>query len=212
MNPAHSCGVSVPDRCRIQFTLTTRSYHRGRQADSGASASRLLRVVAAAAGAEQREPRSHGRPYARHLAPPNPQTFVARPLGGAGMDSASRRDDAAEPRVRMTTERAIQRGCFGGVAIAAVCAATAYQRHLDVPQPAVLQARAPLASRSQGPARRVAWVLVDGLRWDASTHMTALTALGNEGRHFLTTSEFPTYTVPNFVAQVPASSPTLRAS
>jgi hypothetical protein len=88
--------------------------------------------------------------------------------------------------------------------------ACSYEADLNVRRPAVLSVSAPQRSRARGPAARVVWVLVDGLRLDASRQMTVLNRLRAEGEDVSARAEFPTYSGPNFVAQAsgiePASS------
>ena len=60
-------------------------------------------------------------------------------------------------------------------------AAWSYESTLNVRRPAVLDVRAARASQAHGPAARVVWVLIDGLRLDASREMTVLNRLRAEG-------------------------------
>ncbi len=86
-------------------------------------------------------------------------------------------------------------------------AAESYESDLNVPRPAVLAAPAPARSSSPGPAQRLAWVLVDGLRLDASRTMPVLNRLRAEGLDVAARAEFPSYSGPNLVAQASGIEP-----
>ena len=59
----------------------------------------------------------------------------------------------------------------------------------------------PAPARKNAPARRVVWVLIDGLRLDASRTMPTLGRLRQEGADFEASADFPTYSIPNYVVQ-----------
>src|SRR5262249_46135279 len=59
----------------------------------------------------------------------------------------------------------------------------------------------PAPARKNAPARRVVWVLIDGLRLDASRTMPTLARLRQEGADFEASADFPTYSIPNYVVQ-----------
>jgi hypothetical protein len=59
----------------------------------------------------------------------------------------------------------------------------------------------PSHPRKDALARRVVWVLVDGLRLDASRNMPTLERLRKEGADFEASADFPTYSIPNYVVQ-----------
>src|SRR5262249_52030672 len=93
------------------------------------------------------------------------------------------------------------------VALAVACTAEHYERALNLARPLVLGVGPPVASRAQGSAVRVVWVLVDGLRLDVSRTLPALNRLRAEGRDVSARAEFPTYSGPNFVAQASGIEP-----
>jgi len=99
------------------------------------------------------------------------------------------------------------RMCVLGVVAGLAHAACSYQRDLNVRRPPVLDARASRAPRGQGPAARVVWVLVDGLRLDASREMPVLNRLRAGGVDVVARAEFPTFSGPNFVAQASGIEP-----
>jgi hypothetical protein len=105
---------------------------------------------------------------------------------------------------------AVARACVGVVGVLAALAAGRNQTTLDVANPGVLRAHAAAPIARQARARRVVWILVDGLRLDASRRMPALNRLRAGGRDVIGHSHFPTYTVPNVVAQASGLEP--RAS
>src|SRR5262245_15471314 len=90
---------------------------------------------------------------------------------------------------------------------AAACGALLYQPMLNIARPAVLAAPPPAGSPAPRLARRVVWVLIDGLRLDASRHMPTLNRLRSEGDDVAARSEFPTFTLPNVVAQASGLEP-----
>jgi hypothetical protein len=93
-----------------------------------------------------------------------------------------------------------------GVAMAYT--AFSYESDLNLRRPAVLQVGPSEAvARPEGPARRVVWVLVDGLRLDASREMPVLNRLRAEGEDVSARAEFPTFSGPNFVAQASGIEP-----
>jgi hypothetical protein len=99
-----------------------------------------------------------------------------------------------------------------GLGVVVAYSAFSYESDLNVERPAVLQAEnvaqeqaGPTVAR--GPARRVVWVLVDGLRLDASRTMPILNRLRAEGEDVSARSEFPTFSGPNFVAQASGIEP-----
>ena len=59
----------------------------------------------------------------------------------------------------------------------------------------------PSHPRKDAPARRVVWVLIDGLRLDASRTMPTLNRLRAEGADFEASADYPTYSIPNYVVQ-----------
>jgi hypothetical protein len=97
----------------------------------------------------------------------------------------------------------------GALAVAAALAHAAwhYETDLNVRRPPVLAVRAARAAPGHGPAARVVWVLVDGLRLDASREMTVLNRLRAEGDDISARAEFPTLSGPNFVAQASGIEP-----
>src|SRR5881397_113161 len=97
--------------------------------------------------------------------------------------------------------------CVFALAVGAAYGAWSYQSDLDVARPPVLDVRAPRAARGDGPAARVVWVLIDGLRLDSSREMTVLNRLRAEGEDVSARAEFPTYSGPNFVAQASGIEP-----
>jgi phosphopentomutase/2,3-bisphosphoglycerate-independent phosphoglycerate mutase family metalloenzyme/type I phosphodiesterase/nucleotide pyrophosphatase len=101
----------------------------------------------------------------------------------------------------------MDRLCGLAVAVAVACAAEHYEHALNLARPLVLGVGPPVASRARGPAVRVVWVLVDGLRLDVSRTMPALNRLRAEGNDVSARAEFPTYSGPNFVAQASGIEP-----
>ena len=99
-----------------------------------------------------------------------------------------------------------------GLGVVMAYSAFSYESDLNVVRPAVLQAGNTVAEdagppAARGPARRVVWVLVDGLRLDASRAMPNLNRLRAEGEDVSARSEFPTFSGPNFVAQASGIEP-----
>jgi len=108
---------------------------------------------------------------------------------------------------RRGAERRWLRACallLGGMV---AWAAESYESDLNVARPAVLAAPASAVPASPGAARRLAWVLVDGLRLDASRTMPVLNRLRTQGLDVSARSEFPSYSGPNFVAQASGIEP-----
>jgi predicted AlkP superfamily pyrophosphatase or phosphodiesterase len=97
--------------------------------------------------------------------------------------------------------------CAFAVAVGVAYAAWTYQSEINVRKPPVLDVQAAPASHGRGPARRVVWVMIDGLRLDASRRMPVLNRLRAEGEDVSASAEFPTYTGPNFVAQASGIEP-----
>jgi hypothetical protein len=85
--------------------------------------------------------------------------------------------------------------------------AFSYESDLNVRRPAVLEVGTSAASSARGPARRVVWVLVDGLRLDASREMPVLNRLRADGEDVSARAEFPTFSGPNYVAQASGIEP-----
>src|SRR5262245_19590961 len=102
---------------------------------------------------------------------------------------------------------ALARACAFALAAAVAYAASTYESDLNVRRPPVLRVRAPGGPGRRGLAQRVVWVLVDGLRLDASREMPVLNRLRAEGEDVSGRSEFPTYSAPNFVAQASGIEP-----
>ncbi|HJZ88824.1 MAG TPA: alkaline phosphatase [Polyangia bacterium] len=97
---------------------------------------------------------------------------------------------------------------YGALAIASGFAVFEYVQALNVTHPAVLDlptpapapgARAPTPAPAS--ARRVVWVLIDGLRLDAARTMPKLGILRAAGRSFDAEAGFPSYSLPNYVTQ-----------
>src|SRR6266850_382912 len=101
----------------------------------------------------------------------------------------------------------VTRVCALAVAAVLTYAARNYEYALNVRRPRVLDVRAPRAAHGGGPAARVVWVLVDGLRLDASRQMPVLNRLRAEGEDVSARAEFPTLSGPNFVAQASGIEP-----
>jgi phosphopentomutase/2,3-bisphosphoglycerate-independent phosphoglycerate mutase family metalloenzyme len=101
----------------------------------------------------------------------------------------------------------LPRLCAFALGVGIAYTACSYEADLNVRGPAVLRVSAPQRSRARGPATRVVWVLVDGLRLDASREMTVLNWLRAEGEDVSARAEFPTYSGPNFVAQASGIEP-----
>jgi len=101
----------------------------------------------------------------------------------------------------------VTRVCALAVGAAMAYAAGSYESDLNVRRPPVLTVRASRTSRGQGSAARVVWVMVDGLRLDASREMTMLNLLRTEGEDISARAEFPSFSRPNFVAQASGIEP-----
>src|SRR3989441_3588065 len=101
----------------------------------------------------------------------------------------------------------VTRVCALAVGAAMAYAAGSYESDLNVRRPPVLTVRASRTSRGQGSAARVVWVMVDGLRVDASREMTVLNRLRTEGEDISARAEFPSFSRPNFVAQASGIEP-----
>ena len=86
-------------------------------------------------------------------------------------------------------------------------AAESYESDLNVARPAVLAVAPPARSAAPGAAHRLVWVLVDGLRLDASRTMPVLNQLREQGLDVAARTEFPSYSGPNFVAQASGIEP-----
>ena len=97
-------------------------------------------------------------------------------------------------------------GAFA-LAIGVAYAAWSYESDLIVPTPAVLRVHELPPSRALAPARRVVWIMVDGLRLDASRDMHVLNKLRADGEDVCARAEFPTYSGPNLVAQASGLEP-----
>jgi hypothetical protein len=101
----------------------------------------------------------------------------------------------------------LSRLCALALGVGAAFAAESYESNLNVRWPSVLRLSAPQASQAPGPATRVVWVLVDGLRLDASRRMPVLNGLRAQGQDVSARAEFPTFSGPNFVAQASGIEP-----
>jgi hypothetical protein len=86
-------------------------------------------------------------------------------------------------------------------------AAWSYERSENVRRPPVLGVDPPGAPIRRGPATRVVWVMIDGLRLDASRRMATLDRLRVQGEDVAGRAEFPTFSRPNFVAQASGIEP-----
>ena len=104
-------------------------------------------------------------------------------------------------------ERRRLRLCALAVGVLVAWAAESYESDLNVARPAVLAVAPPTRSTTPGPARRLVWVLVDGLRLDASRTMPVLNQMRAEGLDVAARTEFPSYSGPNFVAQASGLEP-----
>jgi len=138
-----------------------------------------------------------------HLAESEPMSGMAAPVPREGTRARSTPRDMIGQRVHSLGGRAFALALGVGAAYAAF----SYETELNVGRPAVLRVLAPPAPRGRGPAARVVWVLVDGLRLDASRQMTVLNRLRAEGEDILARAEFPTFSGPNFVAQASGIEP-----
>ena len=123
-------------------------------------------------------------------------------------ESESGRAPATNGRVAVQRDHSlVGRALAFALGVGAAYAAFSYEAHLNVRRPAVLRVPAPRATRRDGPAARVVWVLVDGLRLDASRQMPILNRLRAEGEDISARAEFPTFSGPNFVAQASGIEP-----
>jgi hypothetical protein len=104
-------------------------------------------------------------------------------------------------------DRQIARACALVVGMAAAWTAESYESELNVSRPAVLAVAAPAPPQRHGASARLVWVLVDGLRLDASRRMPVLNRLRAEGVDVVARSEFPSYSGPNYVAQASGIEP-----
>ncbi len=101
----------------------------------------------------------------------------------------------------------LSRLCTLAFGIGVAFTAFSYESDLNDSRPPVLQVRRSNPPGAHGVAARVVWVLVDGLRLDASRRMTALNALRATGEDVSARSEFPSFSGPNFVAQASGIEP-----
>lgn len=101
----------------------------------------------------------------------------------------------------------LSRLCTLAFGVGVAFTAFSYESDLNDSRPPVLQVRASRPSGAHGPSARVVWVLVDGLRLDASRRMTTLNGLRAAGEDVSARSEFPTFSGPNFVAQASGIEP-----
>src|SRR5213593_4318947 len=106
-----------------------------------------------------------------------------------------------------TDDHRLVRGCVFVLAAAVAWAAESYESDLNVSRPAVLSAAAPAPPRPRAGPSRLVWVLVDGLRLDASRRMPVLNRLRVEGLDVVARAEFPTFSGPQFVAQASGIEP-----
>ncbi len=97
--------------------------------------------------------------------------------------------------------------CAGVLGIAMAYSAFSYESSLNVDRPAVLNVRPAPGSHADGPATRVIWIMIDGLRLDLSREMPNLNRLRAEGEDISARSEFPTFSGPNLVAQASGIEP-----
>src|SRR5207244_971547 len=102
-------------------------------------------------------------------------------------------------------------GVSGGrsmsTAAAVAWAAESYESDLNVWRPAVLAAAAPAPPRPRAGPSRLVWVLVDGLRLDASRRMPVLNRLRADGLDVVARAEFPSFSGPQFIAQASGIEP-----
>jgi type I phosphodiesterase/nucleotide pyrophosphatase len=122
------------------------------------------------------------------------------------MEGAERRPVAARSIAWINHPRFI-RVCAFAVAAGLAYAAWSYESELNVRKPPVLRVHRERASHGRGRAARVVWVLIDGLRLDASREMSALNRLRAQGEDVSGRAEFPTFSGPNFVAQASGIEP-----
>src|SRR5436309_2873241 len=74
-------------------------------------------------------------------------------------------------------------------------------------RPGVLAAAAPAPPRPRAGPSRLVWVLVDGLRLDASRRMPVLNRLRADGLDVVARAEFPSFSGPQFIAQASGIEP-----
>ena len=139
---------------------------------------------------------SPARMAARERTAGRPRRDVSRPP-----------DRLASIAIAAIDHTSVSRLCAFVLAAGLGYAAWSYESTLNVRRPAVLDVRAARASQAHGPAARVVWVLIDGLRLDASREMTDLNRLRAEGEDVSARAEFPTFSAPNFVAQASGIEP-----
>jgi hypothetical protein len=101
----------------------------------------------------------------------------------------------------------LSRLCALAFGVGVAFAAFSYESDLNLRRPPILHLRGSGASGGAGPSARVIWVLVDGLRLDASRRMTVLNGLRAAGEDVSARSEFPTFSGPNFVSQASGIEP-----
>jgi hypothetical protein len=105
-------------------------------------------------------------------------------------------------------DQRLARLCALLLAVGLAWTADSYEGDLNVARPAVLGVAAPTpASQADGGAARLVWILVDGLRRDASQTMPVLNRLRAEGLDVAGRAEFPSFSGPNFVAQASGIEP-----
>jgi hypothetical protein len=85
--------------------------------------------------------------------------------------------------------------------------AFSYPETLNLPPDADPRLGTPPPTAVERPARRVVWVLVDGLRLDASRRMEGLNRLRAEGMDVEARAEFPTFSLTNFIVQASGLDP-----
>ena len=106
-----------------------------------------------------------------------------------------------------TDDHRLVRGCVLVLAAAVAWAAESYESDLNVSRPAVLAAAAPAPPRPRAGPSRLVWVLVDGLRLDASRRMPVLNRLRADGLDVVARAEFPSFSGPQFIAQASGIEP-----
>ncbi len=106
-----------------------------------------------------------------------------------------------------TDDHRLVRGCVLVLAAAVAWAAESYESDLNVSRPAVLAAAAPAPPGPRAGPSRLVWVLVDGLRLDASRRMPVLNRLRADGLDVVARAEFPSFSGPQFIAQASGIEP-----
>jgi hypothetical protein len=106
-----------------------------------------------------------------------------------------------------TDDHRFLRRCVLVLAVAVAWAAESYESDLNLLRPPVLAVATPAPPRPHGGGSRLVWVLVDGLRLDASRRMPILNRLRAEGLDVVARAEFPTFSGPQFVAQASGIEP-----